>query len=59
MAQTTADIRGLGGGKSPADHSEVRGGTDWARPPVAQTAETSRPTVFWRDGDWRCEASLA
>ena len=26
-----------------------------ARP---QTAETSRRTVFWRDGDWRCEPSL-
>ena len=24
-----------------------------------QTAETSRPTVFRRDGDWRCEPSLA
>src|SRR6266540_5861590 len=22
-------------------------------------AETSRPTVFWRDGDWPCEPSLA
>src|SRR5215813_12226664 len=22
-------------------------------------AETSRPTVFWREGDWRCEPSLA
>lgn len=27
-----------------------------ARP---QTAETSRPTVFCRDEDWRCEPSLA
>src|SRR5215472_6052337 len=24
-----------------------------------RNAETSRPTVFWRDGDWRCESSLA
>src|SRR5262249_60970313 len=31
-----------------------RAPSSWPR-----NAETSRPTVFWRDGDWRCESSLA